>query len=227
MGEFIKLTRADGSTFAAYCAEPAVAPLGAIVVLQEIFGVNPHIRGVTERYAEAGYWALAPALFDRSEAAVELAYGPDDIARGMELVGKARPAETLEDIAAAVGAGTQIGRVGVVGFCWGGTLSYLAAAQIDGLAAAVGYYGGGIVRSLDYVPKVPMILHFGERDKNIPLSDVAEIRRQRPEIRTYTYPADHGFNCEARASYDRPSATLAYDRTLAFLAQHLGPAGSS
>ncbi len=227
MGEFIKLTRGDGSTFAAYRANPALAPLGAIVVLQEIFGVNPHIRGVTERFAEAGYWALAPALFDRSEAAVELAYGPDDIARGMQIVGKALAAETLEDIAVAVATATTKGRVGVVGYCWGGTLSYLAAAQIDGLAVAVGYYGGGIVRSLDQVPKVPMILHFGERDKNIPLSDVAEIRRQRPEIRTYTYPAEHGFNCEARASYDRPSAELAYDRTLAFLAQHIAPAGST
>jgi carboxymethylenebutenolidase len=227
MGEVIALKRADGSTFAAYRAKPQATARGSIVVLQEIFGVNAHIRGVADRYAEAGYWALAPALFDRSEPAIELAYTPEDVARGMQLVGRARPDETIEDIACAVAAAAAHGRVGVVGFCWGGTLSYLAAAQIDGIAAAVGYYGGGIARSLDQVPKVPTILHFGERDKHIPLSDVAEIRRRRPEIRAYTYPADHGFNCEARASYDQPSAELANDRTLAFFAQHLGrPAGS-
>jgi carboxymethylenebutenolidase len=227
MGEFIALTRADGSTFAAYRAKPEAAALGAIVVLQEIFGVNSHIRGVAERYAGAGYWVLAPALFDRTEPAIELAYGQDDIARGRQLVGRARIGETIEDIATAVTAATAQGRVGVVGFCWGGTLSYLAAAQIDGIAAAVGYYGGGIAQALDHAPKVPMILHFGERDQHIPLSDVAEIRRRRPEIRTYTYPADHGFNCEARASYDRPSAELANERTLSFFAQQLvQPAGS-
>jgi carboxymethylenebutenolidase len=221
MSEFIALTRADGSTFSAYCAKPQGRALGAIIVLQEIFGVNAHMRAVADRYAEAGYWTLAPSLFDRSEPGVDLGYGPDDVARGMQLVGRARAGETTEDIATAVSAAMAHGRVGIVGYCWGGTLSYLAAAQIDGLAAAVGYYGGGIARSLDQVPKIPMILHFGERDKHIPLFDVAEIRRRRPEIRTYTYPADHGFNCEARASYDRPSAELAYERSLAFFAQHL------
>jgi carboxymethylenebutenolidase len=220
MGEHCKLTSQDGVQNGAYRATPATAR-GAVVVLQEIFGVNRHIRAVADRFAAEGYLAIAPALFDRVSKDVELTYGPDDAAKGMQMVGKVDRQKALADVQAAIDAAAEAGKVGVVGYCWGGTLSFLAAAQLHGLSAAVGYYGGGIARSIDQTPKVPVILHFGERDKNIPMSDVANIRARFPGMRVYTYAADHGFNCDERSSFDPPSADLANTRTLAFFAEHL------
>jgi carboxymethylenebutenolidase len=221
MGERITLTSADGAIIGAYRAHPETGARGAIVVVQEIFGVNRHIRSVADRFALEGFVAIAPALFDRVAAGTELAYTPEDRTRGTALVSKVDRAEALADVQAAIRVAAQAGRVGVVGYCWGGTLSFLAAAQLHGLAAAVGYYGSGIAGSLDQVPKVPTMLHFGERDKHIPMSDVANIRARFPEMRVYTYAADHGFNCDERASFDRRSADLANSRTLAFFTENL------
>jgi carboxymethylenebutenolidase len=221
MGERITLTSADGTAIGAYRARPETTAHGAIVVLQEIFGVNRHIRSVADRFALEGFVAVAPALFDRVAPGTELAYTPEDMTRGRAIVSKIDRAQTLADVQAAIEVAAEAGRVGVVGYCWGGTLSFLAAAQLRGLAAAVGYYGGGIAGSLDQVPKVPTMLHFGERDKHIPMSDVATIRARFPDMRVYTYGADHGFNCDERASFDRPSADLANSRTLAFFTENL------
>ena len=190
-------------------------------MLQEIFGVNPHIRRVADGFAAEGYLAIAPALFDRAKPGVELGYNPDGMQAGRGYVGQIEPAKTMLDVKAAVKAASEGGKVAIVGYCWGGSLAYAAACSLDGLAAAVGYYGGTIAKSLDRRPQVPTILHFGEKDAHIPMSDVEAIKAALPDLPVYTYNADHGFNCDARGSYDKPSAALALERTLAFLDKHL------
>ncbi|MEA2833047.1 MAG: carboxymethylenebutenolidase [Methylobacteriaceae bacterium] len=222
MGENINLTAKDGATIGAYRSAPADEPKGGMVVLQEIFGVNHHIRAVADRYAAAGYLAIAPALFDRVEPGVELGYGEADRPRAMDIRGKTKLEETLADIEAAVALAAAGGSVGVVGYCWGGTLAWAAATRLSGISAAVGYYGGGIAGMLNEQPRAPVMLHFGERDKHIPLSDVEKIRAAHPEIPVFVYPADHGFNCDERESYDAASAKEAQARTFAFFAENLG-----
>ncbi|HEX4765875.1 MAG TPA: dienelactone hydrolase family protein [Lichenihabitans sp.] len=221
MSEMIKLTPSDGVSIGAYKAVPAGTPRGGIVVLQEIFGVNSHIRRVTDGFAAEGYLAIAPALFDRVKPGVELGYTPDDIQAGMALVGQGDQAKTLLDIEAAIEAAREGGKVGIVGFCWGGSMAFAAAAKLDGLSAAVGYYGGNIAKMLDLKPKVPTILHFGELDAHIPKSDVDKIKAALPDVPVYTYKADHGFNCDARGSYDKASAAEAMGRTLDVFSKHL------
>jgi carboxymethylenebutenolidase len=221
MGENINLTAKDGATIGAYRSAPADEPKGGMVVLQEIFGVNHHIRAVADRYAAAGYLAIAPALFDRVEPGVELGYGEADRPRAMDIRGKTKLEETLADIEAAVALAAAGGSVGVVGYCWGGTLAWAAATRLSGISAAVGYYGGGIAGMLNEQPRAPVMLHFGERDKHIPLSDVEKIRAAHPEIPVFVYPADHGFNCDERESYDAASAREAQARTFAFFADNL------
>lgn len=222
MGQNINLTAKDGATIGAYRSAPADEPRGGMVVLQEIFGVNHHIRAVADRYAAAGYLAIAPALFDRVEPGVELGYGQADRPRAMEIRGKTKLEETLADIEAALALAAAGGSVGVVGYCWGGTLAWAAATRLSGISAAVGYYGGGIAGMLNEQPRAPVMLHFGERDKHIPLSDVEKIRAAHPEIPVFVYPADHGFNCDERESYDAASAKEAQARTFAFFAENLG-----
>jgi carboxymethylenebutenolidase len=222
MSQTIKLTAADGATIDAYRADPAGTPKGGLVVLQEIFGVNPHIRRVADGFAAEGYRVIAPALFDRVKPGVELGYDQEGMGAGIALMGQVDQGKALLDVAAAVAAASEAGKVGVVGYCWGGSLAYAAACSVDGLAAAVGYYGGNIAKSLDRKPRVPVMLHFGERDAHIPMSDVDAIKAALPDVPVYTYAADHGFNCDARGSYDKPSAAEALERTLAFLARHVG-----
>ena len=222
MSQTIKLTASDGVTIDAYRADPAGKPRGGIVVLQEIFGVNPHIRRVADGFAARGYLAVAPALFDRAEPGVELGYTPDDMPRGLALLNRVGHERTMLDVAAAVKAAAEGGKVGVVGYCWGGSLAYAAACALPGVDAAVGYYGGNIAKSLDRKPKVPLMLHFGEHDDHIPMTDVEKIRAALPGVPVYSYDAAHGFNCDARGSYDKPSAAEALERTLAFFAQHIG-----
>jgi carboxymethylenebutenolidase len=222
MSQTIKLTAADGVTIDAYRADPAGTPKGGLVVLQEIFGVNPHIRRVADGFAAEGYLVIAPALFDRVKPGVELDYSQEGMAAGIGLMKDVDGDKALLDVAAAVKAAAAGGKVGVVGYCWGGSLAYAAACSIDGVAAAVGYYGGNIAKSLDRKPRVPLMLHFGERDAHIPMSDVAAIKAALPDVPVFTYDADHGFNCDARGSYDKPSAAQALDRTLDFLARQIG-----
>jgi carboxymethylenebutenolidase len=222
MGENINLTAKDGATIGAYRSAPVDEPKGGMVVLQEIFGVNHHIRAVADRYAAAGYLAIAPALFDRVEPGVELGYGEADRPRAMDIRGKTKLEETLADIEAAVALAAAGGSVGVVGYCWGGTLAWAAATRLSGISAAVGYYGGGIAGMLNEQPRAPVMLHFGERDKHIPLGDVEKIKAAHPEIPVFVYPADHGFNCDERESYDAASAREAQARTFAFFAENLG-----
>jgi carboxymethylenebutenolidase len=222
MGEWIDLKADDGFALKAWRAAPQGAPRGGVVVIQEIFGVNHHIRSVTDRVAAAGYLAIAPALFDRVQRDVELNYDQPGIAKGMELAGKMERDKALADVASAIAAASPGGKVGITGFCMGGTYTWVASAQLSGLSAAVGYYGGGIVGLKTLQPQVPTMLHFGEKDDHIPLAGVKELGELHPDVPIYLYPAGHGFHCDERASFDAASAKLAWDRTLAFFAQHVG-----
>jgi carboxymethylenebutenolidase len=219
---FITLKASDGHSFSAYRAEPTGAPKGAVVVVQEIFGVNSHIRAVADGYAAAGYLAIAPAVFDRVEKNVDLGYTPDDIQKGVGIRQQLTNDGTLADIAASVAAAQEGGKVGIVGYCFGGLMSWLSSAHVPGLTAAVSYYGGGVGQNLDIKPKVPVMLHFGEKDSHIPLADVEALRQRHHEATIFIYNADHGFNCDQRGSYDKPSAEQALGRSLGFFAKYLG-----
>ncbi|MET0287180.1 MAG: dienelactone hydrolase family protein [Polyangiales bacterium] len=220
--EQLELHASDGGQVSAYHVRPPTRARGGIVVLQEIFGVNAHIRRVADRYAEAGYEVIAPAFFDRIERGVELGYEQADIERGRTFPAKLGVDTPLLDIQAAIDELAPRGKVGVVGYCWGGGLAFLSATRLKGLSAAVGYYGGLVAKFKDEKPRVPTLLHFGEQDKGIPLRDVEAVRAARPEVELELYPAGHGFNCDLRASYDAASAERALARTLAFFERHLG-----
>ena len=220
MGEFTPLMARDGHEFRAWLAAPSGRAKGAVVVIQEIFGVNSHIRAVTDSFAAEGYLAIAPSLFDRVRMGIELGYADKDMQEGRGYVMQLKPDQTLKDISAALAIVKHAGRVGTVGYCWGGKMSYLAACELP-IACAVSYYGGGITQVLDKKPKCAVMYHFGERDKHITQDDVAKIKAAHPEGQFFLYPADHGFNCDQRGSYDAPSAALARKRTLEFFGQYL------
>ena len=217
----VELKAADGQRFPAYLARPSGPPKGALVVVQEIFGVNSHIRAVADGYAADGFLAIAPAVFERVEPGVELGYTDADIARGRTLRTSAGDDNALVDIAAAIAHVDQGLKVGIVGYCWGGLLSWLAACKLDGLSAAVVYYGGGVPGQAALSPRCPVLAHFGERDAAIPVDTVRAFGAAHPEVELHLYDAGHGFNCDQRGSYDAASAARARERTLAFLARHL------
>jgi carboxymethylenebutenolidase len=218
MGQMIELTATDGFRPSAYLAEPTAAPRGGLVVIQEIFGVTRHIRAVADQYAAAGYLSIAPALFDRQERDVDVPY--TDMQRGFAYMQKASLDQVMLDIAAAALRVRAAGKLGVVGYCWGGMLAYLAAARLP-IDAAIAYYGGGIDRHLGETPKVPVLFHYGERDTHIPLETVGKVKAAVPQGTFFTYPAEHGFNCTDRSSHDPGSAELAFNRSLEFLQRHL------
>ena len=219
MGHWTKLDTAHGQV-SAWRAEPSGTPLGSIVVIQEIFGVNAHIRNTAEDFATQGYVALAPAYFDVIETGVELDYDTDGIAKGRELITELGLEAAVDITAAAVRELAKIGgKVGTVGYCWGGTVALLAALRL-GLPSA-SYYSARNVPFLQETPRAPVIFHFGERDASIPPEMVALHREHLPQMPLHTYPAGHGFNCNVRADYDASSAALARQRTLAFFSEHL------
>ncbi|MGB3043470.1 MAG: dienelactone hydrolase family protein [Xanthobacteraceae bacterium] len=222
MGHDVRLTASDGFQLGGYRADPVGPAKGALVVIQEIFGVNHHIRNVCDRYASEGYVAVAPSIFDRIEPNFQSGYSPDEVAVARKFVANPNWDAMLRDVQAAIDSVKDVGPVGIVGFCLGGSVAYVAAAKLSGLRAAVGYYGGAIVRFADDKPRVPTLLHFGEKDTGIPQSDVEAIRAKRSDVEIHVYPgAQHGFSCDERASYDKASADLAGQRTLAFFAKHL------
>ncbi len=224
MGENIRLTAADGFEFGAYRARPQSAPRAGVVVIQEIFGVNVHIRAVCDGYAKAGYLAVAPAIYDRFKPDVQLGYTPDDVTRGREIRAECDLANVIADATAAAECAAEAGKVGIVGYCWGGQIVYVASCRLGGkLACASGYYGGGIVPFLGETPAIPLLLHFGTEDASIPLTDVEQIGKAHPEVAIHLYEgAGHGFNCDLRAHYHAASAALALERTSAHFAEHLG-----
>ncbi|NUO73611.1 MAG: dienelactone hydrolase family protein [Frateuria sp.] len=226
MGSFVDLQATDGFSFPAYVAQPTGPAKGAVVVLQEIFGVNSHIRSVADGYANEGYLAVAPSTFHRVKPGVELGYSQDDMSAGFALktAVEALPAPgVLQDIQAAIRHAEQAGKVGIVGYCWGGLLTWRSACTLDGLSAAVCYYGGGMTTPDEAArqSKVPTMAHFGEKDHWIPLESVEAFRKAHPEVEVHVYKADHGFNCDQRASHDATAAKLARERTVAFFAKHL------
>ena len=222
MGHWIELNPEGAGPIAAWRADPAGKPRGGIVVIQEIFGVNAHIRDVTDRFAGEGYLAVAPAVFDHVEKGLDVGYDPDSRARGMAVVSKVDFEQVLRDAAAAIDVAREGGKVGIVGYCFGGSIAWAAAARLPGLSAAVGYYGGRVVAMKDLEPKVPTMLHFGEKDQHIPIAGVREVAAAHPDVPVHIYPADHGFNCDHRESYDASSASLAWRRTLEFFGKQLG-----
>ncbi len=223
MGTTISLTSSDGFELSAYRAEPEGTARGGVVVVQEIFGVNGHIRSVADRYAAAGYLAIAPAIFDRERPGIELGYTDDDIAVGRDIArGKLDFQTVLADVAAAGAAAREAGKVGVVGYCFGGLVTAAAAIHLaEVFDASVSYYGGGTVDLIDRLPAVPMMMHFGERDHAIPLDDVHKIAAAWPDVTFHLYDAEHGFNCDHRASFSAVPAAIAQARTFRFFADHL------
>ena len=229
MGTMIELQAADGAVVPAYEARPAGTPKGAVVVIQEIFGVNSHIRSVADGYAAEGYVAVAPAAFHRVKPGVELGYAEADMGEGFgyKTAVEALPAPgVMQDIQAAIAHAAQAsgGKVGIVGYCWGGLLTWRSACLLSGLSAAVPYYGGGVTTPEETARQtsVPVLAHFAEEDKWIPLDTVEAFKAAQPGVTVHVYQANHGFNCDQRGSYNEAAAKLARERTLAFFAQHVG-----
>ena len=221
MGKQFSLITTDNHSLGAYRADPSGKPKGAMVVAQEIFGVNSHIRNVCDRLASEGYVALAPALFDRFVRDFESGYTPDEVAHARSYLGNIDWKKMLLDIQAGIDNVKSAGPVGVIGFCMGGSIAFLSATRLTGLKCAVAYYGGQIVKFADEKPKCPVQMHFGEQDTNIPMSDVEIIMQKQPDAEIYTYPAGHGFYCDERGSFHDTSAKLAWERTLEFLSQYM------
>jgi carboxymethylenebutenolidase len=219
MGDFTTLMARDGHEFNAWLTAPTGAARGALVIAQEIFGVNRHIRGVADAFAADGYLVIAPCLFDRIRRGLELGYSEKETQEGRGYRLQIPKEKTLLDLTASINVVKHAGRVAVVGYCWGGTLAYLAACDLP-ISCAVSYYGGQIAKEAGK-PRRPVLYHFGEKDPYIPPADIEKIRAADPNGVFHLYPADHGFNCDERASYDAASAQLARQRTLAFLVQHL------
>ena len=220
MGEFLELKSADNHNFSAYISQPLEKPIAGLVILQEIFGVNTHIKEVTDLYASKGYLTIAPALFDRIESNIELEYDEEGVNKGRKLK-ELCDKDALKDIDAAISVVSSAGNVGIIGYCWGGSLSWRMASRSNNLSASVCYYGGDIPRLKTLEPKCSVLTHFGELDQGIPIDSVEVFKSIKPEVLTYTYPADHGFNCDRRKQYDEVSAKVALDRTLKFLKSNL------
>ncbi|MSQ59715.1 MAG: dienelactone hydrolase family protein [Betaproteobacteria bacterium] len=222
MGKIIELAASDGHRFSAYRAGPPGKIRGALVVVQEIFGVNSHIRGVTDGYAADGYVCIAPAFYDRAQRNYETGYSQDEIQAGIVVMQKLDWNNTMKDVQATLDALKSSGKVGIVGYCWGGTVAWLAAARVSGLACAIPYYGGGISGFIGEKPKCPVMFQFGEQDQNPNLEQAKNVAAAHPSAIAHFYAAGHGFNCDQRASYDAAASKLARTRALEFLAKHVG-----
>lgn len=217
MGSSVDLVASDGHRLGGYLAEPAGDPRGSVVVLQEIFGVNSHMRSICDRLADDGFTALAPALFDRIAPDFESGYSDEEVTVARGFIPRFGWDTVLLDVEAAAAALPADRPQSVIGFCLGGSVAYLAAIRSKRYAASVCFYGGKIIAYADEAPHCPTQMHFGEQDKGIPLADVETIKARRPDCEIHTYPAGHGFNCDERGSYEADSAMLAWQRTMAFL----------
>jgi len=223
MGKMIDLTASDGHKLAAYRADPQGKPRGGVVVIQEIFGVNSHIKSVADGYAKDGYLAIAPAMFDRAQKGYDTGYSQPEIQAGIEIMQKLDWKQTMADAGAALAEAKKAGKVGIVGYCWGGTVCWVAAARLDGLACSAPYYGGGMPGFIGEKPKVPVMCHFGEEDQSPTLEQSKAIAKAHPGITAHFYAgAGHGFNCDQRGSYNAGAAKQARERTLEFFRKHIG-----
>ena len=220
MNELIEITAKDNHRFSAYISQPSGKPKAGIVIIQEIFGVNIHIKEVTDLYASKGYLCIAPSLFDRIEKNISLNYDESGVTKGRNLK-ELCDKNALKDIEASISVVSSAGKVAVIGYCWGGSLSWRIGCEASNLSASICYYGGDIPKLKDLEPKCKVLTHFGELDKGIPINDVKIFEETQPDVLTYTYPADHGFNCDHRSQYNKTCANIALERTLKFLEQNL------
>jgi len=222
LGKQFTLTAGDKHQLGAYRADPQGAVKGGMVVVQEIFGVNHHIRAVCDRLAALGYAAVAPAVFDRFVRNFESGYTPDEIAHARSYLGNLNWDAAMQDVDAALGDIKAVGPCGIIGFCFGGSVSFLAACRLNGLKASICYYGGMIAKFAEEKPKCPVQMHFGEKDAGIPLTDVETIKQKQPQAEIYVYKdAQHGFHCDERASFQKEASALAWKRSMEFLAKHM------
>ena len=222
LGKHFTLTATDQHQLGAYRADPIGTPKGGIVVIQEIFGVNQHIRAVCDSFAKEGYVAVAPALFDRQVKDFQCGYTPPEIEKARTFVAKPDWDAMMRDTDAAIKEIKALGPIAIVGFCMGGTIAFLAATRLSGLSAAIGYYGGRIAAFADEKPKCPTQLHFGEKDASIPMTDVETIKQKRPDCQIYVYKdGGHGFHCDERGSFHKESRDVAWQRTTSFLSHHM------
>ena len=222
MGPFmIELTTADGQKFSAYRSDPTDPPKGAVIVLQEYYGVTEQIKAVVDEFARDGYIAVAPALFDRVKPNVTLGYDEGGIMEGLDLAGQVGLAGALAEIEATAASLKSAGKIVVVGYCWGADLAYAAANNVPGLACAVGYYGAGVVDGLSEKRKIPTLFHFGESDPMIPADCVTHFRASHPEVSAFSYAAGHGFAFEGRAGYDPGATNKATERTMFWISQYV------
>jgi carboxymethylenebutenolidase len=219
MGEFTRIMARDGHEFSVWLAPPVGTPRGAVVVAQEIFGVNSHIRAVADGFARAGYLAIAPSLFDRVHRNVDLGYDAEAVQLGRGYMLQVPEHKLLLDLQSAINVVSHGGPVGIVGYCWGGTVAHLVACELP-VACAVSYYGTRIAENLQRRPRAPVMYHFGTHDKSIPPEAIERIRAADTSGTFHVYEADHGFNCDQRAAFNAAAAQLAHERTLAFLAAH-------
>ena len=219
MGHEIKLNTQGTQCIGAWLCEPAGTAKGGVVVVQEIFGVNAHIRDVTQRFADAGYTAIAPAFFDHLESGVELDYDARGIARGRELAGELDMGQSVADVGSAAQSIASAGRIAVVGYCWGGTVAFVSGLRLQ--MPAISFYGSRNVQYMDEPATAAQQFHFGERDGSIPPEAIERHRQTYPDAEIYTYDAGHGFNCDLRKDFDAESSKLAWQRVLDFLSRHV------
>jgi carboxymethylenebutenolidase len=223
MGEMIELTASDGHKLTAYEARPQGIPRGGLVVGQELFGVNVHIKAVADSYAADGYVAVAPQFYDRVRPGFAVGYSDAERIEAFGVLQGLDKAKAALDVQAVLDHLKPHGKAGMVGYCSGGSMAWYCATQLPDLACAVSYYGGWIAGMAEDKPLCPVMLHWGEIDHTIPLADVEKVQAARPEVISFVYPdAPHGFNCDMRAFYHPPSAALSRERTLGFLRQYVG-----
>lgn len=225
MGKMITLKASDGHQLDAYRADPAGKPKGCMIVIQEIFGVNDHIKSVADRVAANGYLAVAPCMQDRAQKGFEVGYTPADIEKGREMRGKVKNEDSIKDLQATFDylKEQNAGKIGCMGYCWGGSLAWLAAAHIDGLAVAISYYGGDVANNTDLKAKCPVMFHFGAKDMSIPMDKVELVKTKLSQHPTYVYmDAGHGFSCDARGSFHKESHELAMSRSKEYVAKYVG-----
>lgn len=224
MGQSVQLTASDGHSLGAYMAAPSGTPKGGLVVIQEIFGVNNHVRHLVDEFAGKGYLAIAPALFDRVEPGIDLGYNETDFGIGRETRGKLKDDGLLADVDAAAKEVAGAGKVGLIGYCFGGYVAWISGCNLDSLACSVSCYGGGVAaRAANDTPKMPIQLNFGDKDQAIPMSDVQKIRDAHPELPSYVYDdSGHGFCCEERDVYNPGATERCHDRAMAFIDGNIG-----
>ena len=215
-GTMIKMTMSDGAEIGVYHVEPVGARRGGLVLIQEIFGVTEHIKELCAKFADEGYEVLGPALYDREAPGLQASYSPEDVQKAIKIARGEHPFDlSIADTQTCIDALKSKGAVFITGFCYGGTVTWAAACRSGNLAAASGYYGGQIALMNDQNPKCPTMLHFGENDHGIPMSDIEKIKAAHPDVQVFVYPGvGHGFNCNHRPDYDAEAAKLAKQRTL-------------